>query len=330
MRLLREPRRLFRLAGDTHSLKMWCDRRPFRNCRLLRFRRPQAGKIHRILPALAISKSADFPMGTGDTEDVLMVNSPCPPATGACHAPVHASREKIDFGANFICGISTKVNPCYQRKSGNTPRRSRYACRACSRSSALGAVLYLAYNSCRTRRPASAPIPAGFHPRIHHHSRGDTPPAPRTSHRKSAHSSFASVPFCDGCDDSDGCLDGSIFTVATVATVVPILNHFKSRSLHQHISEFHLPSGVPRPILVTYMIFFQQPAGFDIQVLGQRICRHAHLHRCGQLRGRARPLRLTGIDQPGHRFQHRVRRFLVRLRFHALQIPDLCFRVLFK
>ena len=25
--------------------------------------------------------------------------------------------------------------------------------------------------------------PAGFHPRIRHHSRGDTPPAPRTSHR---------------------------------------------------------------------------------------------------------------------------------------------------
>ena len=144
MRLLREPRRLFRLAGDTHSLKMRCDRRPFRNCRLLRFRRPQAGKIHRILPALAISKSADFPMGTGDTEDALMVNSPCPPATGACHAPVHASREKIDFGANFVCWISMKVNPCYQRKSGNTPRRSRYACRACSRSSALGAVLYFA------------------------------------------------------------------------------------------------------------------------------------------------------------------------------------------
>ena len=29
---LREPRRLFRLAGDAHSLKMRCDRRSFRNC----------------------------------------------------------------------------------------------------------------------------------------------------------------------------------------------------------------------------------------------------------------------------------------------------------
>ena len=87
----------------------------------------------------------------GCGERVLPANLPCPTATGACHAPVHASREKIDFGANFICGISTKVNPCYQRKSGNTPRRSRYACRACSRSSALGAVLYLAYSSCRTK-----------------------------------------------------------------------------------------------------------------------------------------------------------------------------------
>ena len=33
----------------------------------------------------------------------------------------------------------------------NTPRRSRYACLACSRSSGLGAVLYLAYSSCRTK-----------------------------------------------------------------------------------------------------------------------------------------------------------------------------------
>ena len=151
VRLLREPRRLFRLIGDTHSLKMRCNRRTFRNCRSFTFRRPLAGKIHRILPALTISKSADFSMGTGDTENALPANSPCPPATGACHAPVHASSEKIDFGANFICEISTKVRPCYQRKSGNTPRRSRYACLACSRSSTLGAVLYLAYSSCRTK-----------------------------------------------------------------------------------------------------------------------------------------------------------------------------------
>ena len=143
MRLLREPRRLFRLAGDTHSLKMRVTGGLFATV-LLQFHRPQAGKIHRIFPALAISKSADFPMGTGNAECVLPANSPCPPVTGACHAPVHASREKIDFGANFICGISMKVNSCYQRKSGNTPRRSRYACRACSRSSALGAVLYFA------------------------------------------------------------------------------------------------------------------------------------------------------------------------------------------
>ena len=64
VRLLREPRRLFRLIGDTHSLKMRCNRRTFRNCRSFTFRRPLAGKIHRILPALTISKSADFSMGT--------------------------------------------------------------------------------------------------------------------------------------------------------------------------------------------------------------------------------------------------------------------------
>ena len=144
MRLLREPRRLFRLAGDTHSLKTRCDR----VC--------SNSTAHRLGKSTgfswpAIAKSADFSMGTGDAEDALLANSSCPPATGACHAPVHASREKIDFGTNFICEISMKENSCYQRKSGNTPRRSRYSCRACSRSSALGAVLYFAYSSCLTR-----------------------------------------------------------------------------------------------------------------------------------------------------------------------------------
>ena len=91
-----------------------------------------------------------FRWGRGYGERVLPANSPCPPATGACHAPVQASRKKIDFCANFIREISMKVSTCYQRKSGNIPRLSRYSCRACSRSSAVGAVLYFAYNSWRT------------------------------------------------------------------------------------------------------------------------------------------------------------------------------------
>ena len=82
---------------------------------------------------------------------MLSPNLPCMPATGACHAPVYANREKIDFHTNFIREIGMKVNTCYQRKSGNTPRRFRYSCRACSRSSALGTVLYFAYSSCRAR-----------------------------------------------------------------------------------------------------------------------------------------------------------------------------------
>ena len=40
---------------------------------------------------------------------VLPANSPCPPATGACYAPVQANREKIDFHANFIREIMRLV-----------------------------------------------------------------------------------------------------------------------------------------------------------------------------------------------------------------------------
>ena len=113
--------------------------------------RDRAGKIHRILPALAISKSADFSMGTGMRKACAASQF----ALSASHRSVSRScpcqQREIDFGTNFICGISLKVNTYYQRKSGNTPRRSRYACRACSRSSALGAVLYFAYSSCRTK-----------------------------------------------------------------------------------------------------------------------------------------------------------------------------------
>ena len=55
-----------------------------------------------------------------------------------------------NFYANLIGEISLNGNLSYHRKSGNTPRLSRYSCRACSRSSAVGAVLYFAYSSCRT------------------------------------------------------------------------------------------------------------------------------------------------------------------------------------
>ena len=45
----------------------------------------------------------------GCGERMLPSNLPCPPATGACHAPVQANREKIDFHANFIREIMRLV-----------------------------------------------------------------------------------------------------------------------------------------------------------------------------------------------------------------------------
>ena len=143
VRLPREPRRIFRLAGDTHSLKMRVTGVLFATV-FAPIPPPTGRENPPDSPGLSHLQICGFFDGDGDAEDTLLTNSPCPPATGACHAPVHVGREKIDFGANFICEISTKVNSCYLRKSGNTPRRSRYACLACSRSSALGAVLYFA------------------------------------------------------------------------------------------------------------------------------------------------------------------------------------------
>ena len=59
-------------------------------------------------------------------------------------------KHRENFYANLIGEISLNGNLSYHRKSGNTPRLSRYSCRACSRSSAVGAVLYFAYSSCHT------------------------------------------------------------------------------------------------------------------------------------------------------------------------------------
>ena len=150
MRLLREPRRLFGLRVIPTASK--CGVTGVLFATVFAPIPPPTGRENPPdSPGLSHLQSADFSMGTGDAEDALLANSPCPPATGACHAPVQANREKIDFHANFIREISIKVNTCYHRKSGDTPRLSRYSCRACSRSSAVGADLYFAYSSCRTR-----------------------------------------------------------------------------------------------------------------------------------------------------------------------------------
>ncbi len=81
--------------------------------------------------------------------DTVATYFPLPAKTGACHAPVPADKEKT-----FVLIATVKlVRPetlSHHRKSGNTPRLSRYSCRACSRSSGVGAVLYFAYSSHRT------------------------------------------------------------------------------------------------------------------------------------------------------------------------------------
>lgn len=123
-----------------------------------------------------------------------------------------------------------KVSTYYQRKSGNIPRLSRYACRACSRSSAVGAVLYFAYSSCRTIASNFCSNPDEFPPHNHRHRPDDTPPKLQKGHRKFVHFSY-SFPFRDGCDDSDGIFDGIIFTVATVAIVAPLILRLLHRRL---------------------------------------------------------------------------------------------------
>ena len=69
------------------------DRQSFSNricCNAAAHRQRRFGKSS--LPS--ISNSADFSMGTGDARAVLVNDLPCPPTTGAWHAPVTAPREE--------------------------------------------------------------------------------------------------------------------------------------------------------------------------------------------------------------------------------------------
>ena len=62
----------------------------------------------------------------------------------------------------------------------------------------------------------------------------------------------------DGRNDSDGCSDSIIFTVATVAAVAPSSSdYFVLYIVNYHIGEFHLPPGVFCSVLVLYMILVQ-------------------------------------------------------------------------
>ena len=88
-----------------------------------------------------------------------------------------------------------------------------------------------------------------------------------------------------------------------------------------------LPSGVISGVFILNAIFLKQPPGVYIQVFGQSVGLHTGLERRCQLRGASAP-RLR--YQLCHGFQNRVRRFFVKLVFHALQFPNLCFRVFFR
>lgn len=96
-------------------------------------------------------------------------------------------RQEGNFCANLIRKISSNGNSSHHRKSVNTPRLSRYACRACFRSSSVGAVLYLAYSSCRTSASSFCSGPGEFPQHSHRRRPSDTPPKPQTGHRESVH-----------------------------------------------------------------------------------------------------------------------------------------------
>ena len=65
----------------------------------------------------------------------------------------------------------------------------------------------------------------------------------------------------DGRNDSDGCSDSIIFTVATVATVAAVapssFDYFALYIVNYHIGEFHLPPGVFCSVLVLHMVLVQ-------------------------------------------------------------------------
>ena len=69
---------------------------------------------------------------------------------------------------------------------------------------------------------------------------------------------FLSFPIRDGRNDSDGCSDSIIFTVATVAAVaLSSVDYFVLYIVDYHIGELHLPPGVFGPVLIPHMVLVQ-------------------------------------------------------------------------
>ena len=75
-------------------------------------------------------------------------------------------------------------------------------------------------------------------------------------------------------NDCDGCFDGIISTVATVAAVaLSSFDYFVLNIVDYHIGELHLPPGVFCSVLIPHMVLVQQPAGFNVPSQTLRIFR---------------------------------------------------------
>ena len=104
-------------------------------------------------------------------------------------------------------------------------------------------------------------------------------------------------------------------------------NHFVAGGVDNHISELDLPPGVLGLVLIADMVFVQQSAGLDIQIFGERICRHAHIGSIGKFGRRTCPFALIGLNERRYSFKHSVGWLLVQLIFRFFQLPDLRFWV---
>ena len=72
-------------------------------------------------------------------------------------------------------------------------------------------------------------------------------------------------------------------------------------SVDRLMGELHLPPGVFGPVLIPHMVLVQQPAGFNVQVFGEGICRHACIHRFRKLGRAACPFSAFGGNKLGNR-----------------------------
>ena len=90
-------------------------------------------------------------------------------------------------------------------------------------------------------------------------------------------------------------------TVATIATVVLAVSDLPSQPSQPSrglfafsiIGQRDTSPFVPNLVLIADVVFIQQSARLHIQILAQRICRHADVNGIGKLGGRACPYRLA-------------------------------------